>query len=133
MEGNEAARRQLDESLRRALRVPHVSRALSLYIHMYIYELIEGIYISIALAQSNACSTLLLVRRHHQTHHQPLSPTKKKPTTKGTGPKGDLGEALRRIDAVLDDKGLSLLRARLPRAYAEYCQGERLLLEAARE
>jgi hypothetical protein len=55
------------------------------------------------------------------------------PPTQGTGPKGDLGEALRRIDAVLDDKGLSLLRARLPRAYAEHCQGERLLLQAARE
>lgn len=55
------------------------------------------------------------------------------PPAQGTGPKGDLGEALRRIDAVLDDKGLSLLRARLPRAYAEHCQGERLLLQAARE
>lgn len=50
----------------------------------------------------------------------------------GSGPKGDLGEALRRIDAVLDARGLSLLKARLPRAYAEYCQGERLLLQAAR-
>ncbi len=110
MEGNEAARQQLDESLRKGLRVPHVRVC--------------------ARGPHNKLPTQPAITScpPHPTHTNTQTHTRRQ----GSGPKGDLGEALRRIDAVLDARGLSLLKARLPRAYAEYCQGERLLLQAAR-
>ena len=47
----------------------------------------------------------------------------------GQGPKGDLVEVLLLIDSHTDARSLSLLKARLPRAFAAYQRGEQLLTQ----